>query len=248
MKLLHWLLASVIWGHKADAGQIVWQYHYGFWATGKCSKLIKVPWAESTGTVISECFPRWCHAVTLKTALLQVSLYCGQLPFHSSCFYIISPLFVWFFFSFPSSLLHQQTALGPMLTHTFLACVLVTCPSLFKSLSNVKLQCPPPWLPPHSAVFQLPVLTGWEARKCLLLLIHPLGSLYECFLICFYIVMRLTKMFLPCLLPSSPSLSFLSYFLRMLMPTNACSFISETWLCTQTVYVINFLFVSKVKL
>lgn len=142
---------------------------------------------------------------------------------------------VFFFFSFPSSLLHQQTALDPMLTHTFSACVLVTCPCLFESLFNVKLQCPPPWLPPHSTVFQLPVLTGWEARKCLLLLIHHLGSLYECFLICFYIVMRLTKMFLPCLLlPSSPSL----------FP----SFPTSSWLCTQTVYVINFLFVSKIKL
>lgn len=92
MNLLHWLLTSVTWGHKADVIQITWQYHYGFWATGKCSKLIKVLWAESTATIPSECFPRWCHAVTLKTSTSPMPAYCAQTAF----------LFLKFLYNFPS--------------------------------------------------------------------------------------------------------------------------------------------------
>lgn len=137
MKLLHWLLTSVTWGHKADAGQITWQYHYGFWAAGNCSQLVKVLWAESTGMSSQNAFQDGAMLLHWKTALLQMSASCGQ-----TAFLFLMGLYnfptIFLSFSSPSSLLHQQAAMDPMLTYCFSACLLVTCPRLSKSLSKAK--------------------------------------------------------------------------------------------------------------
>lgn len=93
------------------AGQIIWHYHYGFWNIVKCSKLIKVFWAESIGTLrmLSKMVP-CCYIENQHFSKCQCSVI--RLPFCSSCFYIISPLF-----SFP-----VFSPMGPMLTHCFSVC------------------------------------------------------------------------------------------------------------------------------